>query len=175
MRPSRLRWLFATVLLLVTSLTYLDRLNMMVAAARTRSEFGLTDVQIGTQLSAFVLGYALFQIPSGVMVDVVGPERLLGLTMLWWSLFAAMTALADKLPLVGWFGITWSFIVVEFLLGVSEAPALPAANKIVGLCMAPEERALGNGIFIAGLGLGGAVAPPLVVWVMETWGWRMSF
>jgi len=175
MHPSRVRWFMAALLLAITSLTYLDRLNMMVAAARIRSEFGLTDVQIGTILSAFVLGYALFQIPGGVLVDVIGPKRLLGLAMFWWSLFTAMTALADKLPLVRWLGVGWSFIVVRFLIGVGEAPALPSANKVVGLWMAPEERALGNSIFIAGLGLGGAVAPPLVVWLMETWGWRTSF
>lgn len=175
MHPSRVRWSMAALLLAITSLTYLDRLNMMVAAARIRGEFGLTDVQIGTILSAFVLGYALFQIPGGVLVDVMGSKRLLGLAMLWWTLFTVLTALADRLPLAAWFGVSWSFILVRFLVGVGEAPALPSANKMVGLWMAPQERALGNGIFIAGLGLGGAVAPPLVVWLMQTWGWRVSF
>jgi len=132
MRPSRIRWLIAALLLLITSLTYLDRLNMMVAAARIRGEFGLTDVQIGTLLSAFVLGYALFQIPGGVLVDMVGPKRLLDLAMLWWLLFTVMTALADKPPLVGWFGVGWSFIVVRFLVGVGEAPALLPLIRSVG-------------------------------------------
>ncbi|RMG54398.1 MAG: MFS transporter [Acidobacteria bacterium] len=175
MQPTRVRWILALLLLAITSLTYLDRLNIMVAAARIAEEFALTEVQIGTILSAFVLGYALFQIPGGILVDVLGPRRLLGLALLWWSMFTILTALVADLPLAQWMGISWAFIVVRFLVGVGEAPALPSANKMIGLWMAPGERALGNGIFIAGLGLGGAVAPPFVVWLMETWGWRASF
>ncbi len=175
MPPTRVRWTIALLLLCITSVTYLDRLNIMVAATRIQDEFALTEVQIGTILSAFVLGYALFQIPGGILADALGPRRLLGLALFWWSVFTILTALTADLPLTRWMGIAWAFILVRFLVGVGEAPALPGANKMIGLWMAPEERALGNGIFIAGLGLGGALAPPLVVWLMETWGWRASF
>lgn len=175
MPPSRVRWRIAALLLAITSLTYLDRLNIAVAAAYIRDEFGLTNVQLGTILSAFVLGYALFQIPGGVLADKVGPKRLLGWAILWWSLFTGLTALAGDLPPARWLGLAWSFILFRFLVGVGEAPALPSANRLVGLWMAPRERGLGNGIFIAGLGLGSAAAPPLIVWIMEHWGWRASF
>jgi len=175
MQPSRIRWRISGFLLAIISLTYIDRINISVAATHIKTEFALSDIEIGAILSAFVLGYALFQIPGGVLVDVVGPKRLLSLAIVLWSVFTALTALAGELPLARWVGLSWSFIIMRFLVGMGEAPALPGANKIVGLWMAPRERALGNGIFIAGLGLGGALTPPLIVWLMETWGWRTSF
>lgn len=174
-KPSRVRWRIAALLLAMTSLMYVDRLNISVAAAHIQNEFGLTSVQIGTILSAFVLGYALFQIPGGVLTDLIGPKRMLALAILCWSLSTILTALGPELPLARWLGLSWSFVVLRSLVGVGEAPALPAANKLIGLWMPPQERALGNGIFIAGFGLGGALTPPLIVWLMETWGWRASF
>lgn len=175
MRPTRVRWHIAGLLLAITSVTYIDRINISVAATHIQKEFGLSNIEIGGILSAFVLGYALFQIPGGTLVDVMGPKRLLGLAILWWSVFTALTAFAAELPVGHWLGLFWSFVILRFLVGVGEAPALPGANKLVGLWMAARERALGNGIFIAGLGLGGALTPPLIVWLMETWGWRASF
>lgn len=175
MRPTQVRWHIAGLLLAIITLTYVDRINISVAATHIQSEFALSDVQLGMILSAFILGYALFQIPAGVLVDKVGAKRLLSLAVLFWSFFTALTAFAAELPLAHWLNLSWSFIILRFLVGVGEAPALLGANKIVGLWMAPRERALGNGIFIAGLGLGGAVTFPLIVWLMEAWGWRASF
>jgi len=165
----------AAFLLGIVTLTYLDRLNISVAAAHIQREFSLTGTEMGAILSAFVFGYAVFQIPGGMLVDLAGPRRVLAASIFLWSLFTVLTAFAGELVLANWFGLLWSFFLLRFLVGVGEAPALPAANKIVSLWMAPKERGLGNGIFIAGLGLGGVGAPPLIVWLMQNWGWRFSF
>lgn len=47
MQPSRVRWHMAGLLLAITSLTYLDRLNISVAATHIQAEFGLSNVEIG--------------------------------------------------------------------------------------------------------------------------------
>src|SRR5262249_24516676 len=56
-----------------------------------------------------------------------------------------------------------------------EAPAFPNANKMVGLWMAPDERARGNSSFIIGVGVGGAFTPPAIAWTMAHYGWRICF
>ena len=74
---SAVRWRIAGLLLVITTLTFIDRFNMSVASKYIQQEFRLSDVQVGALLSAFVLGYALFQIPGGILGDRFGPRRML--------------------------------------------------------------------------------------------------
>ena len=173
-RPTAVRWKIAGLLLMVVTLTFVDRFNMNVAAKYIQREFSLSNVQIGSLLSAFVLGYALFQAPGGRLGDRFGARRVLLGATVWWSVFTALTAAAPALHWTG-LGIVASFWVVRFLIGVGEAPALPNANKMIGRWMAVGERARGNSLFLIGVGLGGTVTPPLIAWVMVRWGWRPCF
>ena len=71
-KPTTIRWRIYGLLLIVITLTFIDRFNMNVAAKYIQQEFSLSDVQIGSLLSAFVLGYALFQAPGGWLGDRFG-------------------------------------------------------------------------------------------------------
>ncbi|MFN9266864.1 MAG: MFS transporter, partial [Acidobacteriota bacterium] len=82
---------------MVVTLTFIDRFNMNVAAKYIQQEYSLSDLEIGSLLSAFVLGYALFQAPGGWLGDRFGARRVLTGAILWWSLFTALTALAPDL------------------------------------------------------------------------------
>ena len=59
---SRTRWTILALLLAISIVTYIDRVNISVAARQMMPALGLTDLQMGQVFSAFVLGYALFQI-----------------------------------------------------------------------------------------------------------------
>ncbi|MFN0101510.1 MAG: MFS transporter [Bryobacteraceae bacterium] len=174
-KPTSIRWRIYGLLLIVITLTFIDRFNMNVAAKYIQQEFSLSDVQIGSLLSAFVLGYALFQAPGGWLGDRFGARRILTLAILWWSLFTALTAVAPDLWIRNWFGVVGSFWVVRFLIGIGEGPALPNTNKIIGRWMAVNERARGSSLFLVAVGIGGVFTPPLIAWIMTRWGWRVSF
>src|SRR5258708_39724470 len=79
---------------------------------------------------------------------------------LWSSLFPALPAAEPDLFLARWIGVAWSLWIVRFLIGCGEAPAFPNANKVIGLWMAPDERARGNSSFIVGVGIGGGFYSP---------------
>ncbi len=115
---------------------------------------------MGQVFSAFVLGYALCQIPGGWLSDRWGARRILTLAVIWWSIFTALTALAPALPIVNMIGILGSLILVRFLIGVGEAAALPNFNRVVASWFGPHERGLGIGIAISGIGIGSALTPP---------------
>jgi ACS family glucarate transporter-like MFS transporter len=174
-RPTKVRWKVYGLLLIVITLTFIDRFNMNVAAKYVQQEFSLSDIQIGSLLSAFVLGYALFQAPGGWLGDRFGARRVLTVAIVWWSIFTALTAASPALPFRGWFGVAGSFWIVRFLIGVGEAPALPNTNKMIGRWMAVRERARGSSLFLVAVGIGGAFTPPLIAWIMVNWGWRLSF
>jgi ACS family glucarate transporter-like MFS transporter len=173
--PTRIRWKILALLTLISVITYVDRVNISVAARQMMPAFGLTQVQMGYVFSAFVLGYALFQIPGGWLGDRWGSRAVLTGAVIWWSVFTALTALAGTLPIAQWLGILGSLILIRFLIGVGEAAALPNFNRTVADWLPPGERGLGMGISIGGIGIGSALTPPIVAWMMVNFGWQSAF
>ena len=175
LKPSHTRWTILALLLAISIITYIDRVNISVTARQMIPALGLTNVQMGQIFSAFVLGYALFQIPGGRLGDRWGPRTVLTLAVVWWSLFTAMTALAPSSFLAGVVGIWGSLMIVRFLIGVGEAAALPNFNRTVANWCGPHERGLGIAITISGIGVGSALTPPITAWIMVNYGWQMAF
>ena len=173
--PTRTRWRILGLLLLISIITYIDRVNISVTARQMMPALGLTDIQMGQIFSAFVFGYALFQIPGGWLGDRWGARRILTFAVIWWSIFTALTALAPTLPLVNLVGIMGSLMIVRFLIGVGESAALPNFNRAVANWHPPNERGLGIGITIGGIGIGSALTPPVTAWIMVNYGWQMAF
>jgi len=174
-QPTRVRWRILFLLLLISIVTYIDRVNISITARHMMPSLGLTDLQMGQIFSAFVFGYALFQVPGGWMGDRWGPRRVLAFAVIWWSIFTALTALAPTLPLANLIGIMGSLMVVRFLIGIGEAAALPNFNRSVANWHPPEERGLGIGITIGGIGIGSALTPPATAWIMLNYGWQTAF
>ncbi|HET7216162.1 MAG TPA: MFS transporter [Terriglobia bacterium] len=174
-QATHVRWIIIGMLAVISGTTYLDRLNLGIAAKYIQDEFAFNNETMGWILSAFVLGYALFQVPSGWAGDKIGPRRMLTFAIVWWSVFTALTALAPQLPLAGWFSVGWSFAIVRFLIGMGESAAYPNSAKMVSYWSAAESRGVATSVFIAGLGVGGALSPLGITWVMLHWGWRASF
>ena len=174
-QPTRIRWLVIFLIFLIYVLMFIDRVNISIAAQYIMPEYGLTEIQIGWIFSAFVLGYALVQIPGGWLGDRFGPRRVMFVAILWWSTFTAVTAIAGELFLTSLIGIIGSFAVVRVLIGLGEAAAPPNGNRVIANWAAPHERGLALGIAVSGSSLGAALTPPLIVWIMLTWGWRAAF
>ncbi len=174
-KQSQVRWQILGLLFLISVVTYIDRVNISVAGKEMMPALGLSNVQMGTVFSAFVLGYALFQIPGGWLGDWWGPRRVLTLALLWWSLFTILTAEAGNLFFSSFLGVLGSLILIRLLIGIGEAAALPNFNRTVANWLAPSERGLGMGISIGGIGLGSAITPPLVAWLMIHHGWKAAF
>ena len=173
--PTRARWKILALLTLISVITYVDRVNISVAARQMMPALGLTQIQMGYVFSAFVLGYALFQIPGGWLGDRWGTRLVLTGAVIWWSFFTACTAVAGTLPTAQWLGIVGSLILVRFLIGVGEAAALPNFNRSVANWFPLRERGLGMGVSIGGIGVGSAVTPPIVAWMMVNYGWQSAF
>ncbi len=176
-KPSHTRWTILALLLGISIITYIDRVNISVTARQMIPALWLTNVQMGQIFSAFVLGYALFQIPGGWLGDRWGPRTVLTLAVVWWSLFTAMTALAPSSFLAGVVGICGSLMIVRFLIGVGEAAALPNFNRTVANWCGPHERGLGIAITISGIGVESAITPPppVTAWIMVNYGWQTAF
>ena len=173
--PTRIRYKILALLTLISAITYVDRVNISVAARQMMPALGFDQLQMGYVFSAFVLGYALLQIPGGWLGDRWGTRKVLSAAVLWWSFFTACTAVAGTLPSATWFDVLGSFILVRFLIGVGEAAALPNFNRTVADWFPPRERGFGMGVSIGGIGIGSSLTPPAVAWIMVNYGWQSAF
>ena len=168
---GRLRWLLVFWMFAIGATAYLDRVNISIAGPLLQREFHLSDSQLGNVFSAFVVGYALFQVPGGRLVDRYGPRRTIALATLWWAIFTSVTALAPS-------GVACALLIllaVRFALGLGEAVVYPSSSRLISKWIPTAERGLANGVIFAGVGIGAGVTPPLVIYVLTNFGWRWSF
>jgi ACS family glucarate transporter-like MFS transporter len=173
--PSPLRWLILGLLFSISVVTYIDRINISVTARQMMPALGLTEQEMGFVFSAFVVGYAMFQIPGGWLADRWGIRIVLFIALIWWSCFTAWTAIAATSFLAAPLGVVGALALVRFLLGVGEAAALPTFNRAVTDWLPAHERGLGIGIAIGGIGIGAAITPPVTAWIMVNYGWQSAF
>lgn len=151
---------------LLTMLLYVDRVVISAAKEQISGELQLSDTQFGWAISAFALGYALFQVPAGQLADRFGPRRTLAAIVILWSAFTALTATA------------WGFLsllVFRFAFGAAEAGAMPACAKAVYSWLPTAERGVANGINLSGTRVGAALALPGLAWMLSSFGWRQTF
>jgi MFS transporter, ACS family, glucarate transporter len=168
---SKVRWRLVFLMFIVAAVSFLDRNNISIAATNIQRQFNLSNVELGAVFSAFVMGYAFTQPLAGRIADRFGPYRVVALGMVWWSAFTAATALVPS-------GFAWSLsllIGVRFVLGVGESVIFPASNRLVSSWIPTAERGLANGIIFAGVGIGAGTAPPLITYIMLTFGWQWAF
>lgn len=168
---SRVRWWLVGWLFVLSAVAFLDRVNISIAGSLLAGEYRLSDIQLGSIFSAFLLGYALFQTPAGWLADRLGPRRVLAVGVIWWGLFTALTA---SIPVtIG--NAVLLFVAVRFLLGAGEAVIYPASNQFVARWIPTQERGVANGLIFAGVGAGAGFTPPLITYIMLHHGWRSSF
>ena len=159
-------WLFV-----LSAVAYFDRTNISIAGTHLRDELHIDNIRLGWIFSAFVLGYAAFQVPGGWLAYRLGPRRVLAGGVLWWGVFTALTAVAS--PHVA--HALLLLIAVRFALGAGEAVMYPASNQFVAQWVPVAERGRANGWIFAGVGAGAAISVPTLSWLIRLFGWRSSF
>ena len=89
------------LLILLFAITYLDRVCISVAGPRMQEELGIDPIGWGWVTGMFTLAYCLFEIPTGMLADRIGPRRVLTRIVVWWSAFTALTgAMTGFYPLL---------------------------------------------------------------------------
>lgn len=170
-RRTRVRFFLAFWLFVLSGVAFLDRTNISIAGLQISTEYGLGNQRLGWIFSAFLIGYASFQVPAGWLAARFGPRRVLTISVLWWGVVTALTALLPS-------GISHAvmlLIAIRFALGVGEAVIYPAANQFVARWVPLQERGFINGLIFAGVGAGSGLTPPLLTWLITHHGWRAAF
>lgn len=168
----RIRWRIFGLLFCFGGVAYLQQKSLTVAAARMMPDLGLTQMQIGWIEWAFVLGYAAFQLPGGVIGQRLGARRMFIVISLVAFLATILTPLAP-LVLAGT-ALLVALLLLQLLLGLAQGPIFPVSSGVMETWFRPEQWALVQGLQAMGLQIAAALTPPLIAYLMAAFGWQYA-
>jgi len=165
-KPTRVRYGMLALLLLATTINYVDRSNLSIVAPFLSKELGLGPVQMGLLFSAFAWSYAIANLPGGWLVDRFGARVIYGVAQFAWSASTLGLGLVSGLSAL--FGL-------RFAVGLAEAPAFPVNNCVVTTWFPQGERGRATSTYAMGQYIGSAMFSPLLFWMASRFGWRSVF
>ena len=165
-RGLAVRWQIAILLCLITTINYIDRQALAVAAPVIVEQFALSNTDFGLITSGFLFAYAIGQLIIGPVVDRLGTKRSFRFAVIAWSIAGILHAFGRGF---------WSFFSLRALLGFTESMNFPAAVKAVRR-MVPARGAVDCRRYRhVGPGLGALISPPLLGWLILSFGWQWAF
>ncbi|MDE2006145.1 MAG: MFS transporter [Rhodospirillales bacterium] len=154
------------MLLLTGAVNYIDRVALAIANPLIRQDLHLSIAEMGVLLSVFLWTYCFAQLPVGFAIDRIGPRILLGVGAVIWSLAQVFAGFVGSMAEFAW---------TRVLLGIGEAPQFPLDAKVVRTWFNVRDRGTPTGIFNSASTVGPAIAPPLLTFLMLSFGWRSMF
>lgn len=174
-RPTFVRWRILVVLGVLSFVSYLLRGNLSIAAPSMMADLHLGEVQWGWVMSAFPLGYALFQFAGGVWGGRIGTRKGLAVIALAWSLMIAVTSLVPSAAMASATTLVIVLMLIQFLVGVAHAPVFPLVAASIERWFPVGGWAFPNGLTSSGLTIGLAVTASALPWLIGAIGWRAGF
>lgn len=163
---SENKYLAFTLLYIGFCISYADRAAINIALTAVGQDFSLTPAIMGAVISIFYIGYAIMQIPGGLLADKFGSKKVIIFTLFLWSIFTLFTGFAWSLV---------SLLVIRFFFGLGEGAFPPATFKGIAEYFRKDERPKMTGALVSSNYIGSAIAPLLVVPLMLAFGWRGMF
>jgi ACS family hexuronate transporter-like MFS transporter len=167
-RPSWFRWYACGLLLLATTINYMDRVTLSNASMRVIKDFGLSKEQYGDLEMWFGYAFAFGALGFGVLSDHVSVRWLYPLVLVGWSAMGIATGSVRTFL---------GLLICRTLLGLFESGHWPCALKTTQRLLPPKDRTLGNSILQSGSSIGAIITPLIMLALLtpETGSWRFAF
>jgi ACS family glucarate transporter-like MFS transporter len=171
-RPTNVRYIVLFGLCLAAGLAYVHRGCLSVVESTVRGDLGITPRDMGWALGGFFWAYALFQIPTGLLVDRWGPRKSLCLFGVLGAITMAMSA-----------GTLWAdaatgFIILlaaRLLMGIAQAGLFPASTRAMSTWIPMRRRAFAAGFLQSCMSLGGAAGAFFTAQLLGVVSWPWVF
>lgn len=167
-RSPSWKWWITGLLLLATTINYMDRVTLSSASVRITAELPLNDAQYGNLELAFGWAFALGSVVFGFLADRFRVYFLYPIVLGAWSLMAVFS---------GWTQGYVDLLVFRALLGFFEAGHWPCALKTTFALLTEKDRTMGNSVLQSGASIGAIITPQIMKWLMtdEPGSWRLVF
>jgi ACS family hexuronate transporter-like MFS transporter len=164
--PNRRRWIILSLLFAVTVINFIDRQTLSVLAPVIRAALHLSNEQYGRVVSAFQFGMMSGEFPMGYLMDRWGTQLGLSAAVLWWSAATGAQVFVGN-------GVQFGFL--RYWMGTGECGNFSGGVKTVTRLFGKKDRTLAIGIFNSGSMIGATIAPPLIIFLMQRYGFRAAF
>jgi len=163
---SNRRWLILALIFTITVINFIDRQTLSVLAPQLMKALHLSNAQYGRIVSALQFGMMSGEFPMGALMDRWGARIGMSIAVGWWSAATGAQILARTGTQ---FGLT------RFWMGTGECGNYSGGMKTVTRLFRKRERTLAIGIFNSGSMIGSTIALPLIVFLMQHYGFRTAF
>jgi ACS family tartrate transporter-like MFS transporter len=145
------------VMIVLYTISFLDRVNVGFAALTMNEDLGFTSEIFGFGVGIFFIGYFIFEVPSNVVIEKLGARLWICRIMLTWGLISGAMAFVTT-PM--------SFYVLRFLLGAAEAGFAPGMILYLTYWFPAEQRARLYGTYFVAIPLASVIGAPLSSWLL---------
>ncbi len=167
-RSASWKWWITGLLLLATTINYMDRVTLANASVRVTKELALSDVDYGNLELAFGWSFAVGSLVFGFLADRLRIYYLYPAILAAWSLMGMVA---------GWSHGFTELLICRSLLGFFEAGHWPCALKTTFALLNEKDRTMGNSVLQSGASIGAVITPQIMRLLMtdEPGSWRTAF
>ncbi|MCI1007269.1 MFS transporter [Herbaspirillum sp. C7C8] len=149
---SKIKWRILPLFVAMFIINYIDRVNIGFVRSHLSTDLGIGAAAFGLGAGLFFVGYAIFEVPSNMLLQRYGARAWLTRIMFTWGLVAACMAFVQS---------ETSFYVMRFLLGVAEAGFFPGVVYYFTQWLPNHERGRAMAIFLSGSAIASILSGPI--------------
>jgi sugar phosphate permease len=152
----------------IAVIAYVQRLGMQTAYEPIQAELQLDTEQFGAIGTAWLIGYAIMQVPAGWFADRIGSRNALAFYAVFWSILTGLIGLCQSFE---------TLLAMWFLMGMALAGVFPCAAKSIAAWFVDTEKATASGLLGSFTMLGTAAASFLTIWFLyeQQWSWQSTY
>jgi ACS family D-galactonate transporter-like MFS transporter len=163
--PGR-AWIVVALVFLFMVINFADKAVVGLASVPIMEELHLSRAQFGMLGSAFFLLFSVSGVAVGFLANRFSTKTLM------WVMGVVWAAALLPMSRVSSFAVLVSSRVI---LGAAEGPAYPVAVHAVYKWFRDERRALPTSVVASGAAVGAGIVAPMVIWVIDAFGWHAAF
>jgi ACS family hexuronate transporter-like MFS transporter len=163
---SRRRWVVLALVFTIIVINFMDRQTLSMLAPVLRRVFHLSNAAYGRIVAALQFGMMSGEFPMGWLMDRWGARLGLTAAALAWASFTGSQFFTGSGLQLG---------ITRFWMGSAEVASYSGGMKTVSRLFTDKDRTLAIGIFNSGSVVGTTVAPLLVVFLLNHFGFRAAF
>lgn len=165
-RPTHYRWVVLAVIFITYVVCMADRSNIGAVLPMIKGEFEISNFASGAISSFFFLGYAISQIPAGLIMTKKGTRHIVSLAVLLFSIITFCMGFATTAV---------ALLVLRLLLGLMEGPTPVGMTSTVNAWFPAKEKGTATGVYIASTQFAPIIVPIIAVGLANAHGWRSVF
>ncbi|BEV14200.1 MFS transporter [Herbaspirillum sp. DW155] len=149
---SKIKWRILPLFVAMFIINYIDRVNIGFVRSHLSTDLGIGAAAFGLGAGLFFVGYAIFEVPSNILLQRYGARAWLTRIMFTWGLVAACMAFVHN---------ETSFYFMRFLLGVTEAGFFPGVVYYFTQWLPNHERGRAMAVFLSGSAIASILSGPV--------------